>query len=186
MTSPSGSLPSHYFWPEIWGNLVKTSRREERTEREQMILFFLILNSVCQKSRFLSWILIYWNMFCTTKVSSERKKVNPPYHATYFTSFILRYFKRVITPLVFSGPLHSKKKIRRTLILAFEANNALPHQTTLSPFLVQWPVSICQKSLNTKIFLNSKPRLAQNKVSLEMKGHPKETLLKYHVINKVK
>ena len=32
---------SDLFWPEIWGDLVKISRGEQRTEREQIILFFL-------------------------------------------------------------------------------------------------------------------------------------------------
>ena len=40
--SPSGSLASDLVWSliMIWGDLVKISRGEQRTEREQMILFF--------------------------------------------------------------------------------------------------------------------------------------------------
>ena len=40
LTSPSGSLASNLCWSEIWGDLVKISHGERRTEREQMILFF--------------------------------------------------------------------------------------------------------------------------------------------------
>ena len=47
MTSPSDSLASDLFWPEIWGDLVKISRDEQRTEREQIMIFFKILNSDC-------------------------------------------------------------------------------------------------------------------------------------------
>ena len=44
MTSPSGSLASDLFWPEIWGDLVKKSRGEQRTERGQ-IIFLNLFNS---------------------------------------------------------------------------------------------------------------------------------------------
>ena len=40
LISPSGSLAFDLLWPEIWGDLVKISRGEQRTEREQ-IFFFL-------------------------------------------------------------------------------------------------------------------------------------------------
>ena len=40
LTSPSSYLASDLFWPEIWGDLVKISRREQRTEREQIIIIF--------------------------------------------------------------------------------------------------------------------------------------------------
>ena len=40
LTSPSGSLASDLFRPEIWGYLVKISRREQRTEREPIMIFF--------------------------------------------------------------------------------------------------------------------------------------------------
>ena len=40
LTSPSGSLAYDLFSPEILGDLVKKSRGEQRTEREQVILFF--------------------------------------------------------------------------------------------------------------------------------------------------
>ena len=32
--SPSGSLASDLFWPEIWGDLVKISHGKQRTEGE--------------------------------------------------------------------------------------------------------------------------------------------------------
>ena len=35
LTSPSGSLASDLFWSDIWGDLVKISRRKQRTEREE-------------------------------------------------------------------------------------------------------------------------------------------------------
>ena len=47
MTSPSGSLASDLFWPEIWGDLVKISGREQRTEREQ-IFFFKYSTGKCE------------------------------------------------------------------------------------------------------------------------------------------
>ena len=37
---------SDLFWLEIWGDLVKISHGKQRTEREQIIIFCKILNSV--------------------------------------------------------------------------------------------------------------------------------------------
>ena len=40
---PSGSLAaSDLFWPEIWGDLVKISRGEQRKEREHVIICIII------------------------------------------------------------------------------------------------------------------------------------------------
>ena len=35
-----GSLASYLFWPEIWGDLVKISRGEQRTKGEHVIVIF--------------------------------------------------------------------------------------------------------------------------------------------------
>ena len=51
MSNPSGSLASDSFWPEIWGDLVKISRGEQRTEKT--IFFF----------NFEQW----WKAFCKRK-----------------------------------------------------------------------------------------------------------------------
>jgi hypothetical protein len=44
LTSHSGSLASNFFWPEIWGDLVKISHGKQRERTNNS--FLKILNSV--------------------------------------------------------------------------------------------------------------------------------------------